>query len=1349
MARNALSQDHPPAEHKFVAINGKDPVKSLADATVTMWRNGQQQVQFWPFHRSQRMSYECVAIPPYQFEKDKHWLDYIDPSAHKKSKSDEHSANMSGECPHCFKNINDFPYITQDKSQTKSIDTFVFKVDTRSKRYQELVGGHSVTGSSICPASMYLELSSHAVVLIHSPLIMNANSEIAINALEIKAALGLDTQRLVKVILMKKTENSWNFELSSTKNSEKPVSHATGIISLRERNGSIVNEQDEKRMWRRITNLLNEDNDDIEAVRGTMVYKVFGKMVKYSKIYRGLRHLAGRDTEGAGEVSMPKEDLDMMVKTPNDTISDPLILDNFMQVSGAFIHSIRESEDEGNGEASFVCTGIETVKPLNSIQGDRKYRVYTKIVRDNSKETVLDLFAFDKQSEKIIFSAEGIKFSRLPRNTLAKMLARANPDMNSEEESYGLSKATASIPAPKSSPQTIVNDLTKERKQERTDVVDILSGVQEILSISLDVPARMITKQATLDELGADSLMNSEIQANIWDKFRIEISTGDFERLSDVTSLCDLISSRVGGDIAGTGSASDDKQSPASTFETANDTDSDWNKVVFNILSESLDVPIAEIEMGSILDDLGADSLVATEIISKLDEEFGVDISTTEFASMIDVASIFTLITGASDVNSVQTPITSPSKSLPAISESSSDGAAAFYTETNLTDNKEGKIWTRSNTASIHTAFQKVRYGFDSYAKATHYSGYWDKVYPEQLKTVTAFIIEAFEKLDCPIKNFRQGEKLPVVKSTLDKYQKEILRLWEILEEAGVVEKIGDKFACGPAAKDYDNKAMSAEHLSAKLLSEFPHYLPVNKLVDLVGPRLADCLTGEVNPISLLYGDEKGRNLVYDFNFNTPDALAAVKVLCDFVSAIIRSRAFQHEPLHILEVGAGTGGTTKHLIPFLQATGISFTYTFTDLSTSLVARAMKTTFKEVKCMKFMKLNIEETLPEELLGRHHIVVSTNCVHATRDLRHSLSNIHKLLRPNIGCVVVLEGTQKLAWLDLVWGLLDGWWLFNDGRRYAMQSAWAWERDLQAAGFSHVDWSDGISRESRSFRVICGMLADTEDQCPAKATSMLLHRADSVSANRNLFLVPGGFGSGAVFRGLQPSLVAVKNVSVYALDSPFTMIKPDPRQSPKLEELAAIYVAEIKRKQPEGPYLIGGYSVGGVVAYEIVRQLLEDDNEVEKLFMIDTACPTFSTSLPQALVDFLDSIIEVRATNAGEIQEKRRGKNDHSTLANQQLSRYQVSKLPGRKIPSAVLFLAREGLDKQNKIPRPEISPEEQRIVNWFLNDRLGDGSLGWEELLQDVRVIPAEGNHFSMMKRSMVSQSIHKYYNEICY
>lgn len=44
---------------------------------------------------------------------------------------------------------------------------------------------------------------------------------------------------------------------------------------------------------------------------------------------------------------------------------------------------------------------------------------------------------------------------------------------------------------------------------------------------------------------------------------------------------------------------------------------------------------------------------------------------------------------------------------------------------------------------------------------------------------------------------------------------------------------------------------------------------------------------------------------------------------------------------------------------------------------------------------------------------------------------------------------------------------------------------------SGFVHVDWSDGPSRESRSVRVICGVDAEPEVTCPAKATSVLLIR------------------------------------------------------------------------------------------------------------------------------------------------------------------------------------------------------------------------------------------------------------------
>jgi phthiocerol/phenolphthiocerol synthesis type-I polyketide synthase E len=54
---------------------------------------------------------------------------------------------------------------------------------------------------------------------------------------------------------------------------------------------------------------------------------------------------------------------------------------------------------------------------------------------------------------------------------------------------------------------------------------------------------------------------------------------------------------------------------------------------------------------------------------------------------------------------------------------------------------------------------------------------------------------------------------------------------------------------------------------------------------------------------------------------------------------------------------------------------------------------------------------------------------------------------------------------------------------------------------------------------------------------------------------------------------------------------------------EELAASYVAEVKAVQPRGPYFLGGYCMGGTVAFEMARQLRSAGGEVGLLAMVDT--------------------------------------------------------------------------------------------------------------------------------------------------
>ncbi|MGE0415883.1 MAG: SDR family NAD(P)-dependent oxidoreductase, partial [Acetobacteraceae bacterium] len=60
------------------------------------------------------------------------------------------------------------------------------------------------------------------------------------------------------------------------------------------------------------------------------------------------------------------------------------------------------------------------------------------------------------------------------------------------------------------------------------------------------------------------------------------------------------------------------------------------------------------------------------------------------------------------------------------------------------------------------------------------------------------------------------------------------------------------------------------------------------------------------------------------------------------------------------------------------------------------------------------------------------------------------------------------------------------------------------------------------------------------------------------------------------------------------------------PTVEAMAAHYVAAVRRTQPEGPYVLGGYSAGGAIAYEMARQMAEAGLPVQRLVLLDANAP-----------------------------------------------------------------------------------------------------------------------------------------------
>ena len=95
------------------------------------------------------------------------------------------------------------------------------------------------------------------------------------------------------------------------------------------------------------------------------------------------------------------------------------------------------------------------------------------------------------------------------------------------------------------------------------------------------------------------------------------------------------------------------------------------------------------------------------------------------------------------------------------------------------------------------------------------------------------------------------------------------------------------------------------------------------------------------------------------------------------------------------------------------------------------------------------------------------------------------------------------------------------------------------------------------------------------------------------------------GNVFCYIQLARLLKNHCSFYGLQNP--LIEKKEIDELTLPEVIQLYTEEIKRVQPEGPYRLGGWSLGGAIAYKIATVLKNQGEEVELLILMDTKVPS----------------------------------------------------------------------------------------------------------------------------------------------
>nr|APH07629.1 PKS1 [Agaricomycetes sp.] len=206
-----------------------------------------------------------------------------------------------------------------------------------------------------------------------------------------------------------------------------------------------------------------------------------------------------------------------------------------------------------------------------------------------------------------------------------------------------------------------------------------------------------------------------------------------------------------------------------------------------------------------------------------------------------------------------------------------------------------------------------------------------------------------------------------------------------------------------------------------------------------------------------------------------------------------------------------------------------------------------------------------------------------------------------------------------------------------------------------------------------------------------------------------------------------------SVWTMENPRASPHTEPWSS--IEEMADHYVHHIAEVFKQ-TMILGGWSFGGVVAFEMACQLLRRGFKVRGVILIDSPCPIDHVPLPEDLINFIVDQDRYSSTNlsAAIAQVVKSQFQRNSAL----LSRYNPDRTPNA-LPQLVLLRSREGYDPKGVTETPRWLKERSDAMDIVSEWQRFTGS--------EIKVIDIPGNHFSAFDPINIKE-ISQYLLEAC-
>ncbi|MGI8503350.1 MAG: non-ribosomal peptide synthetase [Hassallia sp.] len=211
-------------------------------------------------------------------------------------------------------------------------------------------------------------------------------------------------------------------------------------------------------------------------------------------------------------------------------------------------------------------------------------------------------------------------------------------------------------------------------------------------------------------------------------------------------------------------------------------------------------------------------------------------------------------------------------------------------------------------------------------------------------------------------------------------------------------------------------------------------------------------------------------------------------------------------------------------------------------------------------------------------------------------------------------------------------------------------------------------------------------------------------------------------------------------YGLQETSTLFEKPFQPYSEIADMATHYISSMRAVQPKGPYFLGGWSMGGVVAFEIANQLQSQGEQVALLALFDSKAPiadNISTNYQD--VDDTTLLVELATVTAQSFGKELLLSSEIKQIQPEKQLSYILHQMKAANLTSPDVKLEQIGYYLQvcrsdNQAIRnyqPQIYP--QRITLFCTeNNQNTDSAQGWQKLsTQTVEVISVPGDHQTMI------------------